>query len=705
MTGTWRRAGPIAVDALLVLSIGVAGAMAGARYLDANRLRSMVEWELGPAAMMACGRGFNAPGEASPALTAFLMREREAVTCDSVAQAVAVAPPAVATGERHAIFGASLALRWGGLSWRTVDAYMGALFGLSMALAWGIFRLAAGRTLALAGVILLAWSNQLPALASFRDYGKQPLFYAVWLAAGWLLWRSRAGAGRQLYLPSAVAGLLVGAGLGVRVDLLVCVPAVLGVLFFGMAGWDRPALLVKARAAALFLAAGLAAGAPILLSMSRGSNSSHVVVLGLLQSFNETLGLEPAPYGIGDTYNDLFGYTVIAAHADLVQGVSMPVQYGSAEYDRVGGRLLADLATRFPADALIRGFAATAQVLRYPFDGYARGSHRTIAPFNERPWFAKTGEWRDRVLAYAEGRELLLALAVLVLVSIRDWRLGLTGAALVLFFCGYAMLQFSRRHTFHLDLIPIGVAVLLVDGVRRLATGVIRQGPARGIVGWLGAGGRLRASLSAIVIASLAISALIMGVRWWQQRQVVQLVDRTLDVAWVEWAYTPEPLTPVPDMTGPWPAAPAVLLRLDRPESPPRRVQTEYLRVDIGSACGRQDIQLVPWYAGSGDFRQSLDVAIAAAGDSQVMTPVFYQDGPDWTGFAGIAVAAAQVPCVRRVRRAADARAVPLPVLQLALAPGWREWPWYQQLKMPPSLTAAGTPSYRTHPPSITRED
>lgn len=705
MSWTWRRAAPIAADLQLVLIIGVTAAMAGARYLEANRFRSMVEWELGPAAMMACGRGFMAPDAAPPALTAFLLREQEAVSCDLVSRAAAVAPPAVSMGERHAISLASLALRWGSLSWRTVDAYMGALFGLSMSLAWGIFRLATGRTLALAGVIMLAWSNQLPALASFRDYGKQPAFYAVWLAAGWLLWRGRAGAGRALYLPSAAAGLLVGAGLGVRVDLLVCVPAVLGVLLFGIAGWDRPALLAKTRAAAIFLAAGLAAGAPTLLSMSRGSNSAHVVVLGLLQSFDQTLGLEPAPYGIGDTYSDLFGYTVIAAHADLVQRVTVPVSYGSAEYDRVGGRLLSDLAAWFPADVMIRGLAATAQVIRYPFDGYARGSHRTVAPFNESYWFAKTGEWRDRILAFAEGRELLLALLVLLIVSIKDWRLGLTGAALVLFFCGYAMLQFSRRHTFHLDLIPIGLALLLVDGARVMAMSVAGQLRTGGLVGWPGAAGRMRAGLLAIVMVSLGTWALIAGARWWQQRHVVQLVERTLDLPWVEWVATPEPLTPSPNVTRAWPAEPAVLLRMDRPEAPPRRVQTEYLRIEVGPACGQRAIQVVPWYAGSGDFSQALRVAVDAEGESQVMAPVYYQDGPDWTRFEGVAIAAAQAACVRGVRRAADPRAVPLPVLQLALAPGWREWPWYQQLELPPRFTAAGTRSYRTHPPSINRED
>ena len=116
---------------------------------------------------------------------------------------------------------------------------------------------------------------------------------------------------------------------------------------------------------AVGLTAFVAAGWPVLSSMAAGgNNSSHVILLGLTTSFDRTLDLEPPVYDVGNTYSDGYVYTLITTYAMVVQHERQPVAFGWARYDALGNRLLADLTMRFPADAMIRGLGATAQVLR-----------------------------------------------------------------------------------------------------------------------------------------------------------------------------------------------------------------------------------------------------------------------------------------------------------------------------------------------------
>jgi hypothetical protein len=655
-----------------VSAVLVAGTWLGATYLSASAVRSMVEWEIGPAAMMACGRGFTMPPASLEPAAAFFLRHRPALDSADLRDVGTEPAPPIAHAERYGLWLAAQVFRVAGVSWRSVDLYVGALFGMSLALAWALFRLVTGPALATAGIVMLAWSNQLPALSSFRDYGKQPAFYALFLALGWLLVRAMKRDPR-IDRAAAVTGLLVGIGLGFRVDVLVFVPAVLLVLALAPTPWTRAGLRRRAANAALFVGTALVAGAPVLVSMSQGSNSPHVVVLGLMQSFNRTLGLDAAPYDIGDAYDDLYGSLLIASHAEIT-GATAPPRYGSAAYDRAGSRLLADLAAWFPADVLVRTIGATAQVIRYPFDGYARGSHRTIEPFNQQRWFAKTGEWRDRLMAPLEGREMFVVALALGLVLSRNWALGLAAVALVWYFCGYAMLQFSRRHTFHLDLIPIGIllvaARLGVDAAGRF----VRDPRATLDLVRATAWPRARAAGLALLVVIVLAWGSLLGLRWQQQRQLRVAIEQMLDGPWQEGLAVHEP-------------------------------RTSYLRIDLGQPCepSAVDVRLV--YDGAASLSRVFHVAVAEDGTSTVLAPAFHQGGADPVRFVGLDLPPAAARCIQRVRHTHDLRALPLPLMQFVLTPQWREQPLYQRLASPPAFTAAGTPTYLTHPPQAGGED
>lgn len=710
--GTTRaEIGSRIVDAIIVVALFAASAYVGTRFLATAGTRAFVEWETAPAVMLACGRGFTMPPSESPAFVDFQMRRRPAMSCADIADDRPGTPPVkIILSERYGIYGAALALRLGGLSWRALDAYVGCLFGLSMAFAYLLFRLAAGRLPSLLGVVCLVCSGHLLGLLTFRDYGKEPCFLALWLTLGWLWKRNAAAVSRKILLPAGLGGAVLGLGLGFRPDVLVAAPAFVVVIAVAVRGFRPRDVALKTAVLAVGFAAFVITGWPVLSSMAKsGNNSSHVIILGLTTSFNRTLDLEPAIYDIGSTYSDGFVYTLITAHATLVQHESQPVLFGTTRYDALGIELLADIAKRFPADVVIRALGATAQVLRYPFDPIARLADLGTEPFVQLPWLRKASQTVGSALNWLEPCALWLTLIVFLMVSMCDWRLGLSGGMLILYFCGYSMLQFSRRHTFHLDVIGIGVFVIalewtawLVRSVSWARFGLKNDGtPDRRPLA------KALAGATATGTAACVVALTVFGTRTWQQRHVTGLLDRTLAVEWRELSTPEEPFSAtvlrrgVP--TAPWEVAyaahrdqwsTAVLLRVPSPavsrlpsEATFDIVDASYLQVEIdGRRCKAPTVLVGLKYNAFADtfhreFTRVFEIKREGGGMSRLLVPVFYVYGPYWTRFEGFAVPAAARSCITAVKRATSTEAVPLPILVAMLAPGWRTEPLYQQMK------------------------
>lgn len=687
----------VILGALLAVSFTVASG-----FLSTSGAKTIVEWELAPAVVVACGGGFERPELESAALQAFLLRQADAVTCADAAGPT-VAPLPIARTERYSIYAAGLAMRLGGLSWRTLDRYFGFVFALTMLLAFGIFRLVSGPWLAAAGVVALVWSTQVVALLSFRDFGKQPAFFALWLGLGWMIKRGLEGNSARLLLPAAVMGAALGIGLGFRVDVLVFLPIVAGVLAVIVPRFDRAELQAKAVALGVFLIAFLATGWPLLGSMSEGSNGAHVAALGLMSPYTRELGLDQPPYDIGDTHSDEFVRLTIATHAGLVQGDDRPVFLGSPAYDAVGAGYLADVARHFPADMLIRGLSATAQVIASPFEEASRQGYLYVVPFSASPSFQAIGEWRAAVLKPLEGKALWLAALVFALVFRRNWRLGLLGALLVLYFSGYSMLQFSRRHTFHLDVIGIGLALvsvrLIADWVRPWVPRATGPAPEdRSAPGWSGRG------VVIVVCLVAALGGTLVATRWWQQRHVRGLIEQTLAANWDDAHAVAEPLTDSMMADGQprptWRAvpgfnvdrwAPGVLFRVPRPTGATRALlsrnalQSEYLRLDLSAQCSTATVSIVAAYSGSEatlqrEYSRLYEVPVEPGSTaSHLLLPVFYVDGAEWTNFDGLAVPGGQAACVTAIYRAPAPQRMPLPLLNAVLTPGWRDTTWYQR--------------------------
>jgi hypothetical protein len=709
----WRAA--VVVELVIAAGVAVFSYQVAFRYLTQLDYQTLIDWELRPAVMVACGHGFVEPGGLSPARDAFVQRKSRSISCADFAWGGAPSPAqAIASANRYSIVGAGLAMRWHGVSWETLDAYLASLFAASMAAIYGIFRTATGRVLAIAGVTAVAYSTTLTEIMAMRDFVKLPCFAVLWLALAWTTRRALTGR-VSMIPPMIIAGVLTGLGIGLRIDALVFLPVFPAIVLLVAPGFALQDLRTKALAAAVFLAAFAITGVPILRSISGGSNSAHVMVLGMMQQFDAGLGIQSAPYDIGATYSDGFGYTVIASHGLLAQGQRLPIPYASAEYDRIGSRLLATLARQFPADFFARAIGATLQILRYPFDAGIRRRVERLPIFHESRLVAL----QSRVLTLFAGREWPITLAVLILASAFNWRVGALGAVLILYFCGYSMLQFSRRHVFHLDVIPVFIAILAVHLPLALGWRFVQAAsdnrPA--LLAALRTHGRECAIGVAVLAVTVAAGAgALRAARWWQQDQVAALVDQTIAAAWTEIAVRDEPLAPAilegNQPTAPWASlyagdpgtwkaatlmrVPGVVPAGSEGDAVPD-LRQQYFMLVMNGRCGAAEVTVVPTYIAAmhsldHEYIRAFTTPVAASGASRLLVPAYYHLGPNWNRLDGFAVPAPQRPCVSGVFRAADPSRLPMPVMAFALRPDWRQHPLYQQIMTRPVMTMIGTP-------------
>ena len=700
-----RRPGSLVVDVGVPVLVFVMGAVTAYYYLSGIGVRSFTEYESTPAAMLACGRGLTSPVTETPELVEFQMRRRPAVTCEQVVGAGGTKPPlAITLGERYGLYGAALAFRVAGISWRTLDAYMATLYGVSMVLAFGLFRLFAGRMASVLGVIALCFSGHLIGLETLRDYGKEPCFYAAWLALGWLLARGGGQISRKALAPAAVGGAVIGIGMGFRPDILVAAPVFLVMIAVGLPGFRLEDLKLKAAALAVWVLAFGVTAWPILSGMSGGSNTSHVVIMGLMTSFDRSLGLEPAPYDVGDTYSDGYVYTLITSHATLVQHEPQPVEFGTTRYDRLGVAVLGDVAKHFPADILIRAIGATTQVIRYPFRALERLYDLSSRPLEPLPRIRGIAENVGLALNTLEYRAVLLTVVVFVGLMIVDWRRGLLCGLLVVYFCSYSMLQFSRRHTFHLDIVPMAVLVLVLDTVLRglwRAAGFARRSAAAQVDVGPGWTTRIRGGLIALATVAVVMGGTLWAARAWQQRHVTKLIDETLSLAWQDVATNPEPLTDTGEPVyakhlDEWRTG--VLMRLQPPgvtasqrDPADKSLETSYLLAAVGGPrCRLPMVRVATTYSGSEhtahrEYTRVFEVATSVDGPpTQLMVPAFYQYGTFRTNFDGFAVRAADAGCLQSVKRAVSVTDVPMPILTAVLPPDWRARPLFRRLAVDP---------------------
>ena len=453
-------------DSVIVVACLVLGGVLGSWYVGAAQRSSSVtvtsEFNhrvFGAALMSACGRGLTTPvvpiavtgaPANQTALIDFLAVRRRAISCSDIPADVRV--DGLDSLQRASIYLIRLASgTWAmtGPTWRGIDLLLGALYGVSIALTYLLCRLAMGRVTAASMAALFMISPlHLTNLPDLRDYGKVPFFLATLLIVGLLVTRRRTAA--VVVGLAAVAGALVGVGFGVRTDvavnLIAVIVAVVAFLPQPLSETWKTRLIAAAACASCFTAVAY----PVIRTYQSGIPIWHVALLGYAHDWDETLDVAPAPYESGYFYNDSYVATQVDAFWSRMTRSTAQVSIELPFYPEASRDYYLRLLKTFPADALLRGWAALIEILDLPF------SRLQAVPVSDLPgWLGRLMSAAQRLLGWCAGVGVPLFAAVVLALSVRSIRLAILTFGVVAFFGAYPSIQFQPRHIVHLEVLSL----------------------------------------------------------------------------------------------------------------------------------------------------------------------------------------------------------------------------------------------------------
>jgi hypothetical protein len=629
----------VVVTAALLLGSGVWATRFWNGWVAQGGQPSFYQIYFEPAVMVACGRGFVSATLQPKPLEDFLWQRRDRFECREL-------PPDLEVQSRNLYQGAWIYLEYAvgwswrllGISWSRMGPLFGLLFAIVIALSYGIFRLGTNQAIAAICACALAMSpTHLLNLPHLRDYAKAPFTLALILILGLLV--TRPVRQRTVLLLALAYGIVLGVGYGFRTDFLVALPVLVFVLFAFLEGRLTGRLGLKAAASALFLATFFLVSWPVLSSVIHsGGCQWHVALLGLQSTFDEPLGIVPAPYDFGHVYADGYVIRGVQGYARRTEAEAPVPVYCSHAYDVYSGRLIRDIFVAFPADLITRAYASVLQVVELPFTALA-------PPMTG--WAPSLYNARRLALDHRRHIGLLIVTMALLVVSAVSVRLGLFFVFCLGYFAGYPALQFQGRHYFHFEFITWWAVAFLLGQI----------GPAfryvrAGLPTWtLLRPPLVRAAGLAGLTASLSICALV-AARFYQEGQARRLLNMYVAAA-------KEPIDPAAALSIPldglWPQF--VEVDLDQPACAPSPAVTFHY-------------DAVP----DADFTRRITIArqAPAAGPTKIFLPVFER-------YRGLDVSGAAPGCLVGAYRFTDLKSFPL-LLGATLPPGWTSLPLYQRL-------------------------
>ncbi len=406
----------------------------------------------GAAVMIALGKGFVDPVESRvPAIADFLQLKQKSLDLAALPESV---PTQAATpfqeNHRYAMHLIGWWWRFFGISWDALPPLEGLFFAWAILAAYAFLRSSMPRGFAAAGALALTLSpGYLFILPYFRDFNVAPFTLTVFALLAYLLKESRPLL--RALLSSALLGVTIGFGLGFRQDLIVCLPACLLLLACFFPGplrrtWWRRGAIVAVTTAAFLLPAY-----PIVFpANAQARDSFHHINQGLTRPFNENLGLGGTPYDLGYLYRDEYTHCIVSSYAMLQQGRTGRIRaYVSPEYDQASRQYFTRQFLRyFPGDFVARWFASTARILNY--SAFALDSFYPLELQND--FLDGLFAWRWSLLGPLSGWGCVLALLALATLSLHRLRIALAAGFALLYFGGYASLQFMIRHYFFLEI-------------------------------------------------------------------------------------------------------------------------------------------------------------------------------------------------------------------------------------------------------------
>ena len=674
-----------AIIASLLLATAVA---LGSGYARALRMESshapmvaFVQRVFGAALMSACGRGLTTPvasilSGTGPTIderptSEFLLMRREVLSCTDIPAGLRVEGlDGLQRASRYLLLSIAGAWTLSGPAWAGIDRLLGLMFGVSVALAYVASRVAMGRVVATGIAVLLMVSPlHLQNLIDVRDYSKTPFFLLTLCSIGFLLTRSWTP--RVVIGVSVVTGAALGVGFGMRTDVLVNLLFVLAAVLACLPGRLVDTWKVRLSAAAAGALAFALVASPLMGSYETRASPWHVALLGYAHEWDRSLEVSSAPYEAGYFYSDSYVATQVDAYWRRLTHDPVPVSIGLPHYaDASRSYYLATLTT-FPADAVVRGWAAVIKILELPFSGMA-----AVAPHRTSNWLARVMTTEQRILLHVEPYSVPLFIAVLLGVSLHSVRLAAVLFALTVAFGAYPSIQFQRRHFFHLEFLGLwmlGLATsfafgLVMSRLRGLAS-VASTGD-----GWKGALS-FAAAVLAVILVPLGIARVVQG------RTVGALMT----------AYSTAPTVMLHRANE---AVGDGMVRLAdaehafaRPRAG-RSMYSEMLAADVSGDCPRDEATLTFRYASADpqlNFTRTYAVARPARGHTTTVYFPVYEAGAakpaaDRVTFGGVDVPATDLGCVTRVARLTDPDRLSL-LVPIVMRDDWASTPLYQRLR------------------------
>ncbi len=643
MTACRTEAG---VAAAVFLAAAIWGGWFYGRYIRSGGHPFFYQTYFEPAVMLACGKGFLVAQPQPAAVRAFLFEKTDRLACGDLPRDLRLGTEGLYQRPWRYLMTA-VAVTWMvlGISWSGLAPLFGVLYGATTAAAYALFRLLAGRLVAIGGAAALCLSTtQLANLPNLRDYSKAPFMVALIVILVALVVRPLRR--RDLLLLSLCYGLVMGIGYGFRTDLLVAIPPFLITLAVFLPGGLRRNLPVKISAIALSAGGFVAAGWPIIKTVvSSGGCQWHVFLLGLTAPFDQALGVSGGAYRWGHLYKDEYLWATIASYANRFRPDLGYIEYCSHEYDIASWEYLRRIVLTFPADMLTRAYASALKVLDLPFQGIA---------------------------ALTRAGFLLTALLVLI-TGATSLRMALFAVFVVLYFGGHSAVQFLPRHYFPLEIIGLAVLAFLVDHAARLAVALARgrRFDRRALL----AVHARRAAVCALVAAGL-LSAPLAMLRWYQNRRAVRLLE-----SYVAAAARPVPLQTVAPgryRLSSEPGHSAMSTQIEAVEALGRS-RALFLDAEFNAAACAPGTTVSFQYDSTyqaTDFSHSVRLQVTAPGTpTRLFEPVY-------AGFRGLDVSDPSPACFERLLAVTDAGRFAL-LLPAQLSPGWESQPQYQRIATP----------------------
>lgn len=590
--------------------------------------------------------------------------------------------------ERYLIYLVAFFWRIFGVAWSSLTPLYGILFGTTVAIAYGLFRLGMGRGISvLCTVMFMTSPIHLEYLPCLRDYSKAPFILGALFITGYIV--SHTLTQRSLWGWVAGCGILLGIGTGFRMDVLICVPPLLAVLLFFLPRSEQTTWGTRLAAIGCFLVVLLITSWPVFSTLGKGGNKCHPAIMGLMYPFSERLGVGGTSYEFGQWGRDaeVFALVNTYAHHKNPQ-LNRFLIHGTPDYEKAADQYTAELVKTFPADLMTRACAATLRIVDELRAGPSHMAPRRMA----NQFLLAMFNIRLHVEQYLFGHMRYLCLGVLCLLACRNLSLAFAVFGLVLYFAGYSAVQFSSRHYFHLEVIPLWFGGVFWNGVLGMVQGEKRRQLQNAFSDLLRRDQVYRSPLlrrmALFLIGAVLVVAIPLGsLCWYQERQVTALFHQYQQADRNPVALKQTPLTPettlIQGMNGfgkdqlPWmPGTDGF--------------EMEWIMMAFSSAD--HDIKLNVRYLASDpeadlSYETIMPLSQQRAGHDEkelcFFFPVYYgswkQAGPEWAVFHGVEIPTEDVSLLKSVQRINKPEAIPVLVRSI-LPSAWESLPLCQHL-------------------------